>query len=96
MNNPVIDRYGDQRWYNIDGLIHREDGPALIRAIGTQNWYKYGKIHREDGPAVIFTDNTKWWYINGKPYYNNKSYQEAAKLSDEDMNFVILKYGDVK
>ena len=35
------------------------------------------------------------WCINGIRYYSNKTYQAAAKLLDEDMCAIILKYGDV-
>jgi len=46
-------------------IIHREDGPALIKADGTQYWYKNGNRHREDGPAIIRADGSQRWYING-------------------------------
>ena len=57
--------------YSLNGLLHREDGPALIRDTGrgrNQTWYMHGKKHRLDGPAYI----TKYydamgliaWYIN--------------------------------
>jgi hypothetical protein len=39
------------------GVLHREDGPALIieDANGTrcEDWYHLGRRHREDGPATI-------------------------------------------
>ena len=49
-------------WYNLDGEVHREDGPAHIvypkvtKGGGhgmLEIWYKNGKTHREDGPAVV-------------------------------------------
>jgi hypothetical protein len=51
--------------YLVEGKLHREDGPASIRA-NAKKWYKDGLLHREDGPAVEGNDGTKWWYINGK------------------------------
>ena len=52
--------------YRLDGKLHREDGPAVIKPDGTQEWYKNGVRHREDGPAVIWPDGTQSWYINGQ------------------------------
>jgi hypothetical protein len=63
---------------------------------GNKFWYFNGKNHRVDGPAIIWYDGEYWWYINGKRYLNNKSFQEAASLSDEDMTAIILKYGNIE
>jgi hypothetical protein len=38
-----------------EGLLHRDDGPALIDS-DVQMWWQHGVIHREDGPAVEFPD----------------------------------------
>ena len=54
-----------QRWC-LNGKLHREDGPAWIRADGAKVWYLNGKRHREDGPAEIYADGTKYWYLNGE------------------------------
>ena len=56
----------DKRWYNQEGQLHREDGPAILYQDGTTEWYKNGKLHREDGPAVIIPDGARKWYKNGK------------------------------
>jgi hypothetical protein len=49
----------------LNGLLHREDGPAIVFPNGTQAWFLNGKHHREDGPAVIWPDGTQGWWING-------------------------------
>ena len=54
----------------MNGLRHREDGPAVIYSNGTQEWYFNGKLHREDGPAVI-SKSYDAWYINGKKHREN-------------------------
>jgi hypothetical protein len=40
-----------------DGILHREDGPALIRTLVDggieETWHRDGLLHREDGPALI-------------------------------------------
>jgi hypothetical protein len=46
--------------------VHRNDGPALIKADGTEMWFCHGRIHRDDGlPAVIKPDGTREYYVNG-------------------------------
>jgi hypothetical protein len=50
---------------NMDGLPHRDDGPAVIYPDGTQYWFRNGKLHRENGPAVIRPDDLRDWYYNG-------------------------------
>jgi hypothetical protein len=99
MTNPIIDNNGHQRWYNNEKQYHREDGPAVILDNGYyMAWYKNGNFHRTDGPARTWHENIHMheWFIDDIRYRDNKSFQRAAKLSDEDMNFIILKYGDVK
>ena len=55
----------DQIW-QVDGMYHRIDGPAIIYASGTQIWCQYGQFHRLDGPAIIFSDGTEHWYRHNK------------------------------
>jgi hypothetical protein len=63
--NPVIFENGAKRWFNDNGLRHREDGPAVQYNSGTNFWYINGKLHRLDGPAVDDIHYMKW-FINGK------------------------------
>ncbi len=51
-------------WY-INGLRHREGGPAIEWTDGTKEWYSHGKRHRLDGPAIEANDGIKVWYVNG-------------------------------
>lgn len=48
------------------GVLHREDGPAVLRTNGTRMWYKNGKLHRDGGPALEFYDGSKEWWREGK------------------------------
>ena len=52
--------------WRLNGLWHREDGPAYIGADGTQDWYLNGQRHREDGPAYIKADGRQEWWLNGQ------------------------------
>jgi hypothetical protein len=82
------------RLYNNDGELHREDGPAVINAVYTC-WYINGKRHRFDGPAYVGASGVQYWFINGKRYHDNKSFQKAANITDEDMSVMILKYSNI-
>ena len=63
------DIFGDKRYY-LNGLLHKEDGPAVEWSTGIKVWYKNGKLHREDGPAVEYINGDKFWWLNGKFYGN--------------------------
>ena len=61
-----IGENGSRRYYNTDGQLHRDDGPAVEDANGSKFWYQYGQLHRTDGPAIMLPDGHKWWYLNDK------------------------------
>lgn len=61
-----VDEYGDRRYYNALGQLHRDVGPAIEAASGDRYWYRNGKLHREDGPAVIYQNGTRKWLLNGE------------------------------
>jgi len=58
-----VDSDGSRHWYK-DGLLHREDGPAVEHSSGTKEWGINGQLHREDGPAIERLDGDKHWYLN--------------------------------
>ena len=61
-----VDSLGNKRWYNSDGQLHREDGPAVITNKHVKLWYYNGKLHREDGPAIDDGDSMlQAWYYHG-------------------------------
>jgi hypothetical protein len=66
MINLYIDEHSNKRWFNEDGNLNREDGPAIEYTNGDKCWYINGKRHREDGPAIERVSGHKSWYINGK------------------------------
>ena len=63
-----IDIFGTIRYYNEQGQLHREDGPAIEWSDGYKEWYINGERHREDGPAVEWTSGYKEWHINDIVY----------------------------
>jgi hypothetical protein len=56
---------GRKYWF-LNGLLHREDGPAAVYPNGIECWYLNGELHREDGPAIVYTVGEKQWYLNDK------------------------------
>ena len=53
-------------FYYFNEMYHREDGPAIQKYIGSEEWYLFGKRHRIDGPAIEHDNGTKEWYDHGK------------------------------
>ena len=90
--NHYIGVNGMEMWRNNRGQFHCDDGPAIIYESGLQCWYKEDKMHRVDGPAFMHPNGVDAWYIDDCIYRTPKQFQEAAKLSDEDMAFILLKY----
>ena len=86
-----VDEYGNKVWYK-DGQYHREDGPAIIWANGTEWWYKNGQRHRLDGPAIEHANGDKGWYKNGTWYYSFDNWLKELVVSDEDKVFLKLKW----
>lgn len=46
------------------GVLHCEDGPAIIRPGGVEEWYYNGRRHRVGGPAVIRKYRCEWYCQN--------------------------------
>ena len=53
---------------NEKGQLHRLDGPAVIWADGTKEWWVNGLRHRLDGPAYIGPDGFQAWFQNNKKH----------------------------
>lgn len=66
--SPSMSYPNGVKGYHFNGLLHREDGPAIVHSTG-ENWYKHGILNREDGPAITNRlENglvTERWYKNG-------------------------------
>ena len=62
----ITNESGSIYYYNSNGLLHREDGPAVILSDGTKKWYCNGVMHREDGPAVTYVNGYEAWWKHGK------------------------------
>lgn len=54
-------------WY-LNGLLHREDGPAIEYGNGSTEWYINGQLHRINGPAKQSINGDFSWYLFGKKH----------------------------
>ena len=67
-------RNGSVRWLDDKGYNHREDGPAVVYADGTQYWARHGRSHFAYGPAVLYDDGRLVWYEAGHLLRGRKPY----------------------
>ena len=74
----IIHENGDQNFY-VNGVSHRENGPAFIGTNGEIAWYKEGNLHRADGPAIEYSDGEKIYYLNGKGCKMEDLYKNVGK-----------------
>ena len=58
---------GDKEW-RVNGVLHREDGPAVEYPDGHKEWWVNGVLHRENNPAREWADGSKEWWLNGEEY----------------------------
>jgi hypothetical protein len=73
--DPVrtVDEYGNIE-YKLNGVRHRDDGPALDCNGRFKYWYQHGKLHRDGLPAVEGVPNDDGtmeytsWFDHGKQH----------------------------
>ena len=64
---PTLTESADgRREWRLNGVRHREDGPAIEWPNGDREWFLHGKLHREDGPAIELPDGYRSWWLHGK------------------------------
>jgi len=61
----IVRRDNNIKYYE-DGLLHKEDGPAIEFGNGDKEWYFKGKLHRHNGPAKDYKFGFKAYYIHGR------------------------------
>jgi hypothetical protein len=90
MPNKITRKNGTIEYYK-NGLLHRENGPAIIYADGRKKWYQNGHLHRLDGPASEWPKFYREWYQTGLlhrtdgpaiEYYNSRTrnYKNGEKV----------------
>jgi len=73
----IVEEDGDKYWY-LNGMLHRTDGPAVECTNGDKCWYLNDKIHREDGPAIEYANGNRYWYLRGIEYSEEEFLKRTA------------------
>lgn len=84
----IIERDDGSKYYFLNNLKHREDGPAEILANGNITYFYKGEVHREDGPAVIFKNGYKEWR-----QHNELHREDGPAVENTDGSFEFYKKG---
>jgi hypothetical protein len=68
----TVETTADRTVYRRNGLVHRDDGPAIDSPGRIQEWYEKDKLHRIGGPAVIYWNGPLFcgsrWFYRGKQH----------------------------
>ena len=94
-----IDNDGAKKW-TLNGVRHREDGPAIEYPDGEKQWVFNNQRHRLDGPAYIGANGLCLWYINDC-YVSDEIIQWASdndidldNLTEDDKLMIKLVWAD--
>lgn len=96
ITEPVckINSFKTKHWY-LNGILHREDGPAIEWYDETKEWCQNGLLHREDGPAIERYNGDKEWFLNGKRHREDGPAIERYNGYKEWWLYgYFIKYGD--
>jgi len=64
-NGLVVNEHSGNKYWYLNGVMHREDGAAEEWSDGSKFWYLNGVLHRVDGPALEWANGDTFWYLNG-------------------------------
>lgn len=90
LNGCIISKQG-QDWY-VDGIHHREDGPAIIDTDGTEYWIRHNNFHRVDGPAFCDPRGHREFYLNGVNYKID-DWLELLDISPAEKVLLKMQWG---
>src|SRR3712207_8996311 len=69
------------------GNLHRDDGPAVLHANGSEKWYVDGVRHREGAPACVYVNGTEKWYRHGKRHRDDgPADRKSTRLNSSHAN----------
>ena len=73
---------------NYGWILYREEGPAVIKADGTQEFYANGVKHRLDAPSVVSPNGYQEFWTNG-----HLGRKDGPAIIYEDGNLQIVTNG---
>jgi len=75
-----VDEYGNKRYLNDEGKLHRLDGPAVeYYNSGSKEWYINGNRHQNIDPVAEYSIGTKYWLFKGRLHRVGGSYSSRIK-----------------
>ena len=77
---------GGGKYWRLNDVLHREDGPAIEYFSGGKMWYLNGELHREDGPAIDLSNGTKEWHLNGEEYTEEEFNRKMSSTVEMTMS----------
>ena len=99
----TVDEDGATVYRNMEGLVHRVRGPAVIYPdVGTE-WFLHGALHREDGPAISLSDGYKAWFRSDNvhrtdgpaviyPDGDREWWLDSQELTEDEFNVQVLNW----
>jgi hypothetical protein len=81
-NDGTLRESDGVKCWQLNGIYHREDGPAVDYINGDKFWYLNGESHREDGPAVEYANGDERWYLNGQLHREDGPAISYYKIKD--------------
>ena len=82
----------DGEYHVVDGQLHCSDGPAILSADGTLQWWINGERHRADGPAIIWPSGYVRWYWKGTNLVIDE-WMQLSNISNLEKIALYLRYG---
>jgi hypothetical protein len=80
----IVEDFDGNKFWFLNGEVHRLDGPAIEYADGTKSWYLKGAWHRLDGPASEYADGSKFWFLNGEIMSEEAHFKRTASSKQTD------------
>jgi hypothetical protein len=92
LNGWVVHKRWGYKTHYVNGVIHKDDGPARVYDYGRVIWYKNGKKHKEDGLADVNTDGTGNYWLNGRWFSDDeaKYKRELLKYQSKKCNDTLM------
>lgn len=76
-------------WY-LNGLKHREDGPAIEWSNGDKEWYQHGVPYRKNGPTVERANGNLYWHNKKGELHREDG--PAAKIKNQKTGKFTYSY----
>jgi len=68
--------HGVVSYFDENGKLHRESGPAYDDGKAHKAFYKHGEIHNLQGPAVFWPNGREEYWIEGVQYPSKEAWEQ--------------------